>query len=131
MKYIYALFEVEDDFDLDNHCANLLEMKNIIKGTRLYKGKEIACGAKVNELPTDAIKNVDEWIKEQIAKEEHKNVQSVNPKKYSNFKELYDSYMYREINKYEFAGHLGVSVETLDELISKFTKQHDIKHKKK
>jgi len=41
------------------------------------------------------------------------------------FKELYELYMYREINVYEFAGHLGVDVETLKNLIDIFTSKKD------
>lgn len=42
---------------------------------------------------------------------------------FPNFNELYNSYMFREIGKGEFAEKLGVSRPTLDRLIDEFTRK--------
>ncbi len=44
---------------------------------------------------------------------------------HAEFTELYRAYMYRQINIYEFAGKVGVNIETLNKLIDLFTAQGD------
>ena len=38
------------------------------------------------------------------------------------FTDLYNKFMFRELNLYEFAGHVGVDISTLQRMIDLFTK---------
>lgn len=62
-------------------------------------------------------------IKRAAKEGKYKGRQALTLDKFPNFRELYDSYMYREIGKSEFAEKLGVSRPTLDRLLEEFTKK--------
>jgi len=47
------------------------------------------------------------------------------------FLDLYNNYMYREMNIYEFAGHVGCDVYTLQRLLDLFTKQSNKRRKQR
>ncbi len=64
-----------------------------------------------------------EGISRASAEGKYKGRQSYNPNDFPNFRELYESYMYREIGKGEFAEKLGVSRPTLDKLIEAYTEK--------
>ena len=70
-------------------------------------------------------KNVLAGIEKAASEGKYKGRQAYNPEDFPNFRELYNSYMYREISKGEFANKLGVSRPTLDKLIEDFTTRKD------
>ena len=62
-------------------------------------------------------------IKRAAKEGKYKGRQALTLEQFPNFRELYNSYMYREIGKAEFAEKLGVSRPTLDRLLDEFTKK--------